>query len=139
MISTAAIQESIVVALKADDPLVALVGDEIREEQWMGRDYGYPCVRVHITRVSPIGAPGSCEDTSFVCDFDVTYRAVNPSSKPTADGMAAAIAALLGEKLDGTGFVGRSAIKLGDVVGPIAEAENTWMGRAFFNCKLQEV
>ena len=139
MISTAAVQESIITILKADVALDVLVSDEIREEQWMGRDYDYPCARVHITRIAPLAVPGGCEDTAFVCDFNTSYRAVNPSSKPTADGMAVAIAALVGEKLNGTGFVGRSAVKLGDVVGPIAEAENTWMSRAFLSCKLQEV
>ncbi len=140
MISTAKVQESIVTTLKDDAALVALVGEEIREEQWMGRGFDYPCVRVHITRISPIGLPGNCEDTSFVCDFDVSFRAISPSSKSTADGMAVALAALVGKKLSAEGaFVGRSAVKLGDVVGPTAEAENAWMSRAFLNCKLQEI
>lgn len=141
MISTAAVATAIVSKLKADAAVAALAGAgaEIREESWMGTDYTYPCYRVHVTRLAPIGEPGSCEDTAFDCDFNVSYRAVNPSSKSTADGIAAAVGALTGEKLDGTDFVGRSAVKLADVAGPIPEAENTWMTRAFFNCRLQEI
>lgn len=141
MISTAAVATAIASKLKADAAVAALAhaGEEIREESWMGTDYNYPCYRVHITRLAPIGEPGSCEDTAFDCDFNVSYRTVNPSSKSTADGVAAAVEALVGEKLDGAGFVGRSAVKPADVAGPIPEAENTWMARAFFNCRLQEI
>jgi len=142
MISTASVQAAIITLLKANAALVGALypegADEIREEQWMGTDYDYPNVRVHITRLSPLGDPGSCEDTAFVCDFSAAFRKVNPSSKPSADGLALVVAALVGEKLSGTGFVARSAVKLADTVGPIPEAENAWMGRAFFNCRLQE-
>lgn len=138
MISTADVQAAIITRLKANAPLVALVADEIREEQWMATGYTYPCARVHITRLAPVGIPGLCEDTSFTCDFDVSYRAADPSSKPAADGMSVAVAALIGWKPDGTGFVAESAVKLVDVAGPIPESEDAWMGRAFFNCKLQE-
>ena len=138
MISTAAVQAAIITLLKADAGTVALVGDEIREENWMGAGYEYPCVRVHITRLSPLAIPGNCEDTSFDCDFNVSYRAISPSSMSTADGMAVAATALIGEKLSGTGFVARSAVKQADVAGPIPEAEGAWMSRTFFNCKLQE-
>lgn len=141
MISTATVATAIVSKLKADATVSGLAhaGEEIREESWMGTDYNYPCYRVHITRLAPIGEPGSCEDTAFDCDFNVSYRAVNPSSKSTADGIAAAATVLVGEKLNGTGFVGRSAVKMADLPGPIPEAENTWMARAFFNCRLQEI
>jgi hypothetical protein len=137
MISTASVQAAIVSDLKADAALVAALGgsdEEIREEQWMGTDYDYACVRVHITRLAPVGLPGSCEDTAFV-----GYRAINPSSKPAADGLALVVSALVGQKLSGTAFVARSAVKLADAAGPIPEAENAWMGRAFFNCRLQEI
>jgi hypothetical protein len=142
MISTASVQTAIVSDLKADVDLVAALGGsdaEIREEQWMGTDYDYACVRVHITRLAPVGLPGSCEDTAFDCDFNVGYRAINPSSKPAADGLALVVSALVGQKLSGTAFVARSAVKLADAAGPIPEAENAWMGRAFFNCRLQEI
>lgn len=143
MISTASVQAAIITLLKADAPLVGALypegAAEVREEQWMSTDYDYPNVRVHITRIAPLEVQGSCEDTSFVCDFNAAFRKVNPSSKPAADGLALLIAALVGEKLSGTGFVARSAVKLADAVGPIPEAENAWMGRAFFNCRLQEI
>jgi hypothetical protein len=141
MISTATVATAIVSKLKADTAVAALAksGEEIREESWMGTDYNYPCYRIHVTRLTPIGEPGSCEDTGFDCDFNISYRAVNPSSKSTADGIAVATGVLVGKKLNGAGFVGRSAVKLADVAGPIPEAENTWMARAFFNCRLQEI
>lgn len=139
MISAANVQAAIVARLKSYAPLAGLVGDEVREEQWMGTDYDYPCARVHVTRLAPIGETGSCEDTAFVCDFNASYRAVNSSSKPAADGLALVVGALAGHKLSGTGFISRSAVKLADAAGPIPEAENVWMGRAFFNCRLQEI
>lgn len=142
MISTASVQTAIIAILKADADVVGALyshgAGEVREEQWMGTEHNYPNVRVHITRLSPIGEPGNCEDTAHVCDFNAAFRAVNASSKPAADGLKAVVGALLGQKLSGDGFIARSAVKYEDAAGPVPEAENTWMARAFFNCRLQE-
>ena len=143
MISTATVAQSIIAALKADAGVVGALyptgATEVREESWMGTDYVYPCVRVYVTRLSPTGESGICRDSAFDCDFNVSFRAANPSSKPAADGVALVVAALAGKKLTGSGFVARSAVHLQDVAGPVPESEHEWMARAFFNCQLQEV
>jgi hypothetical protein len=140
MISTADVQTDIITKLKAHAALTTLVDDEIREENWMGTAYTYPSVRVHITRLQPIERPGSCEDTAFMCQFNVGYRVASPSSKNAADGLQVAIEALLDQHLSGAGiFTARTGVTLQDVGGPIPEAENAWVARAFFNCRLQEL
>jgi len=140
MISTADVATAIIAQLNAHAALTGEVGDEIREENWMGTDYEYPCVRVHVTRLAPIGQPGSCEDTSFLCEFNASYRTATPSSKPTADGLKTVIEALVDQHLASAGiFVARTGVVLQDAPGPIPESENAWMARAFFNCRLQEI
>ena len=75
-----------------------------------------------------------------MCEFNASYRTATPSSKPTADGLAVVIEALLDQHLSAAGiFVARTGVILQDAPGPIPESENAWMARAFFNCKLQEV
>lgn len=138
MIATSRVQASILSKLKAHAPLVALVGDDIREESWQNTNYTYPCVRVHITTLAPIMAPGSCEDTAFDLSFNVSYRDEKPSSASTGDGIAVVVEALLNKKLSGTGFVARTGIVLGDVAGPVPEEIDSWMARAFFTARLQE-
>ena len=145
MISTSQIAQAVITQLKATVALTDLVGDEVREENWMSDNYKYPQVRVHVTRLAPIGQAGSCEDTALMADFSVVYRSANSSSKPTADGLQVAVEALVppgggGFRLGLAGeFVPRSAVKLQDAPGPIPESEHVWLARAFFHCKIQEI
>lgn len=139
MIGTNEVQAAIISQLKANAPLTDIVGEEIREEQWMSPDYTYPCVRVHITRVAPIGVPGSCERTSFTAEFSITYRANAPSSRSTSTGMQTAIEAMHGEALVSAEWSSRTPAILTDVIGPIPEGIDVWMSRAFFTARLQEL
>lgn len=142
MISTADVQARIIAALRADAGVVGVLGGddtEVREEQWMGTDYEYPCYRVHVTRLAPVPVASNCDEEVFDCDFNVAFRSVGASSKSTADGMAAGVGALVGKKLSAPNFVSRVGVNLEDAAGPIAESENAWMARAFFSCRIQKV
>lgn len=139
MIGMHEVQAAIINRLRAHLPLTNLVGDEVREEQWAGTDYSYPCARVHVSRVAPIGAPGGCERTAFVSDFSVSYRANAPSSRPTSEGMQAAVEALHGVTLVSVHWASRTPAILTDVIGPVQESIDVWMSRAFFTVRLEEL
>lgn len=79
MISLDLLQAAIVTALKADAPLVAMVGDEIRESQWQGTDFTYPGVRVDVYSGAPIGE--KCVDTHSVVGFAILCYSENDSSQ----------------------------------------------------------
>jgi len=78
MISFDLLQAAIITALKADVDLVAVVGDEIREEQWQGTGFAYPGVRVAIGGGRPVGE--SCVETHSVVNFSVACFSENDSS-----------------------------------------------------------
>lgn len=68
MINHNTIQEFIIEKLKADEELVNLLGGvdtEIREADWSGRDFSYPCVRVKT-------GPQREIDNGCAWQFDVT-------------------------------------------------------------------
>lgn len=117
--------------------VTGLVPADIREESWMGMTQNYPNIRVHITRLSPIPVSSDCD--TYLCEFSAAYRSANASSKPTADGLRVVIEALKGHKLALAGvFNSETSIILQDAPGPIPEAENAWMSRAFFTCRIKE-
>lgn len=63
MIDNEAIQAALVARLKANTALTTLLAAgaaEIRESQWQGRDFTYPCVRVEIGPQTPIIGPAPC-------------------------------------------------------------------------------
>jgi hypothetical protein len=65
MIDDEDIQQTLIARLKANAALVALLtsggASEIREDQWQGRDFSYPCVRIDIVRQVPILKVDPCE------------------------------------------------------------------------------
>ena len=136
-ISTATVQTALIARLNAV-PAVTGLTDDIREESWQGTNYQNPNIRIHITRLTPIGVPGSCEKTSWTCEFSISYRSPTPSSMPAADGIAVVVAAIVGHRLTGVGFTSRSAILSTGVPGPTPESEFSWYAPAMFMCRLQE-
>ena len=79
MISFDLIQAAIITKLKADAPLVAVVGAEIRESQWQGTGFNYPGVRVEVGSGRPIGE--SCVDSHSLVTFTVPCFSENDSSQ----------------------------------------------------------
>lgn len=136
-ISTADTATAIIAKLKGTPAILALTSD-IREESWQGTDYEHPNIRVHITRLTPVGIPGLCDKTSWTCEFSIAYRSPTPSSKPAADGIAVINEALIGWRMSGSGFVSRDAVKVTGIPGPTPESETSWYAPTMYFCRLQE-
>ena len=83
MINHNTIQEFIITKLKADTDLVNLLGGvdtEIREADWAGRDFTYPCVRVKTGPQREIN--GGC---SFEADIRITCFVTDTNDKALHD------------------------------------------------------
>lgn len=102
MISFDLLQAAIVAALKADAPLVAVVGDEIRESQWQGTDFVYPGVRVELYSGTPIGE--KCVDTHSLVGFTILCYSENDSSQEADQIAGLVVTALYLETLTAATF-----------------------------------
>jgi hypothetical protein len=77
MVPVELVQSALVNYLLTQPPVVAIVGAEVREDEWQGADFVYPCIRVGIDVVTP----RLCFD-----DFSLTVMAfsVEASSRQAA-------------------------------------------------------
>jgi hypothetical protein len=137
MINPASLQQQILNLLKASPWLSGVVGDDIREYNWMGEDYDYPSVRMTITRVSPEALTSNCE--FYDSGFEVSYRCQGPSSMCALDGITACVEALKGQRPSADDFVSEGAIVLDSTPQAIPEAPEVWLARAFFSLRMKEI
>jgi hypothetical protein len=126
VISPELIQAGIITHLKADTALVAWLTarsaeDEIRENQWQGRQFVYPAVRVDLLPQTEPGNP-PCYSQSL---FNVFVFTEGDSSKDCGILAGLVDTALLRKKFSGTGYNSGLVISLG-TVPPIRTAERVW-------------
>lgn len=136
MISPELIQAGIIAHLKADTTLVAWLtgfsaGSEIRENQWQGRQFVYPAVRVDLL---PQTEPGNPPCYSQVL-FNVFAFAEGDSSKDAAILSGMLDTALLRKKFSGAGYSSGLVISLG-TVSPIRTAERVWQALGQYQTNL---
>lgn len=112
MISTTELQEQIITALEADAPLVAVVGVEIREEEWQGKEFAYPNVRVGMASNIPMAAGDTCRHSNSTMGFRVLCYSEDPSSQEADTLVGFIMDALLGEQFITPGFT-TGEIRLG--------------------------
>jgi hypothetical protein len=127
MIDNEDIQETIIARLKADATLVALLtnggANEIREDQWQGRDFAYPCIRVDIVRQTPLLDMGPCEWSRL--DFIIQCFSEKDSSLEVMQISSAIKASLHKKHFSGTGF--RFFLcKVTSLDGPKRTGERVW-------------
>lgn len=136
MVSIEDVQEAVVTALKADVPLVAAVGVEIRESQWQGVDFTYPIVRVNMSSMVP-WHKGTCADRLTSSKFNVLTFSENASSLEANQIAKLAIAALHLEYLSGTGWVsGRIRLSPGGQSAAVRVSERVWRTETKFEVNI---
>ncbi len=126
MISPDLVQAGIISHLKADTSLIAWLTtysaqSEIRENQWQGREFVYPAVRVDLL---PQTEPGNPPCFAQIL-FNVFSFAEGDSSKDAAVLAGLLDTALIRKKFSGTGFNSGLVITLGSVP-PIRTGERVW-------------
>lgn len=109
------VQEAIISKLKADSGLTDYT-TEIREDEWQGRTFTYPIIRVDLLRGVPQGE-GSCEDRVREVVFSTIIKSKQTSSKECNDISELVIPALNGKHLSSDSFTSGS-MRLTQYPGP---------------------
>lgn len=132
------LSDALVAALKADATLVTQVGEEIREESWMGDDFVYPAVRVDVNTM-PIGATnGVCHGEWF--DFNVSvYVFTNQPSSRVNQQIMGTIGRLFQNNTISTAGVLKSQPLNVDHILPIAIGQNFWRGEVLLTGQMKEL
>lgn len=136
MISPELIQAGIIAKLKADSALTTFLtdrsaGDEIRENQWQGRQFVYPAIRVDLLTQTEPGNPPCYSQTAF----NVFAFTEGDSSKDCGILTGLVDTALIRKKFDGTGYNSGIVSSLG-TVPPIRTAERTWQALGQYQANL---
>lgn len=136
MISPELVQAGIIAQLKANSALTTWLidrsaGDEIRENQWQGRQFVYPAIRVDLLPQTEPGAPPCYSQTLF----NVFTFTEGDSSKNCGILAGLVDAALIRKKFSGTGYASGLVITLGSVP-PIRTAERLWQALGQYQTNL---
>lgn len=135
MISTIELQEQIVTALEADVPLGLIVGIEIREEEWQGKEFSYPCVRVGMATNIPLG--DTCRHNHSTMGFKILCFSEDPSSQQADLLVGLVMDALLGDQFVTINFT-TGEIRLGrqGQVPAKRTPQRVWRSEVYFeiNC-----
>ena len=140
MISDELIQADIIAKLKTITSVTSLLGDGvsgIKELQWQGDTFTYPCVRLEL------------EETSYYFDeqemcmlyevkFSIYFFSQERSSKQSS-----VIKGLVENSLTGIGFTGTNAkyarLRLTDNVPAVREDERTWRTQLSYKTRFTHV
>lgn len=135
MISNNDIQAAIITRLKANTALVALLTTqaEIREAQWQGNEFVYPCVRV---RVGPQTPPGNIQCAISRCRIVIQCFSENASSIEASDISYAVLDALHGHTFTSED-VKFTMVKITSLGEPIRRDERTWVVSLTFDSLVQ--
>ena len=145
MLTPEEIQAAIILLMKSQPQLVSAVQEEIREDNWMGRDFDYPCYRVALGNLSP-ATNGECRLKILDIAFSVYCFAEGTSSKHAAYLAGLVMNNLMGKQIrysDQSGPriipVSRIDIPTNGVVAPVPEGERLWRSEVQFISTIKEV
>ena len=148
MIGNQIVQAGIIAKLKANTDLLAvMVGvqagatvENIKEDQYQGRTFTYPAVRVDIQRQEPMNEKDQCDPAALF--FTVRCYAQANSSQD-ADKLAEAVNNVLHkQQVDHTSADGSYRIpraRSAGLAGAIRVSENLWMTSAAFTGNVNEI
>jgi len=136
MISIQHVQKAIIDRLKANAPLVAAVGVEIRESSWQGTEFTYPNIRVGMVKI-PSLMEGSCVDRHGVASWSVLVNSEDASSLEADQIGGLVMQALLDHQLVSTEF-SSGWIRLGPngQKACTRTPQDTWKGEVEFVCNI---
>lgn len=137
MLSLNEIQAAVITRLKANAPLVAALGAggvEVRESQWQGNEFVYPCVRVRAGPLLP-GATGC----PYRSDIGVVCFSEHASSQEAVN-LAALVSTALDDQrfTDSTQQVRFAGIWLVEVLPPVRRDLRTWAVEVRCRCLATE-
>jgi len=131
------LSDAVIAFLKADVAIVAVVGDEIREANWMGSDFTYPALRVDTSRMSAQILNGNCEGEWFLITFSVYIFSEGRSSKAGQN-----LAGLVGRRFQNNRLITadfRSQPLNIDYNSPVTDGKTHWRGEVIVTGRLKEI
>ena len=132
MISPEDLQSALLALLKANANLVTAVGAEIREENWQGTNFVYPCVRLK-TLMQYARGNGTCRLDESTLSFQAHVYSEQDSSYECSTIIGLVYVAVAGKRLH-TPTVFRSLeINPRGVLSPYREPTRIWSANAFFD------
>jgi hypothetical protein len=136
MITNREVQIALVTYLKTITAVTSLLAnsDEVREDQWQGTDFLYPCIRVRTNLIVPNKNPKcSLADASFSI---LCYSEKKSSMEAETIGKAVA------EQLHGRQFTASgvrfASILATSIVPAVAKENNTWLVENQFTAIVSE-
>lgn len=150
MLNPTDVQVALIAILKANAALTTALGgaDEIREDEWPGPDWSYPCVRVALNTLFPT-SPGKCHLTSWTVTFSIfvftqptvsagTYTA---DSQQCMDLMNLVVDTLFGIRVESTGnFIAEAAANVTGQNAPVPEPPpGGWRGEVLYEMIVVEI
>ena len=144
MVSLEAVQEQIVQFLLANPTVAGLLGTEIRESEWQGTQFSYPCARVKMLSGGTY-TKTHCRNTHTQVLFDVIVFSEMTSSQEVNIIMGEIVGELLEVVLEGLGTATTnpfytSPIELAPVgrKAPAINAQNVWVVQTSFSTHVHE-
>jgi len=140
MIADNLVQADLISKLKSIVAVTNLLGDGIsgiKELEWQGDDFKYPCVRLDLENVGyEFDEQENCG--LYFCEFSVYTFSQERSSKQCSQ-----IKGLLEKALTGLGFTGTYAkfnrLRLLDSVPAVREDSRTWRTQLSYRTRLTEL
>ena len=116
--------------MKSTPALVNAVGDEIREDSWMGTEFKYPAYRVGVLTMQPL-TNGECRPSIWGITFVVYAYAEDASSKAASQLIGLAATHLMGKQIRTADITPVTRIDIpSNVTPPVPESDRLWRGEA---------
>lgn len=130
MVSNDLIQAALITRLKANAALIArITAAEVRESQWQGTNFDYPCVRVSVTLQVPLMEWEHCSWSRV--SFSVFSMSELDSSKEADEIAGLTNAALHKMSFAGAGFKFLK-IRSNGLASAVRMSERVWRAEASF-------
>jgi|MudIll2142460700_1097286.scaffolds.fasta_scaffold00009_6 hypothetical protein len=135
LISNEVIQADFITALKGRAALTTLLSSGavgVKEDQYQGKNIGFPAVRYNLIDQRPYNEREQC--THSILNFSIRCYAEGASSKK-ADQVAGVVVAFLHRyNIQGTGWYG--FVRTINTNGAVRITEDLWMTEAFFQANV---
>ena len=128
MLPNNVIQAAVIARLKSFPSLIALVGTDIKEDDWQGTDYTYPCLRVYLRQQVPILA----DDCNLVQVNVSVYGLSDRKSSKEADALVGEVNNLLHTHPFSQSVVNVISIRSDGLIPSFRMDERTWRSEASF-------
>lgn len=131
------ISSAFIAYIKADTDIVNVVGDEIREANWMNTDFVYPSIRIDGNRMTAMLLTGNCKGKWFNVNMSAYIFSEGSSSKSCQDLMG-----LIGKRFEKNVLKSAKLISMPmdiDYIPPVPNGIKSWRGEVTISARLYQL